>query len=150
MEDCANGALYLANEKKIVDPRKLAISGGSAGGYTVLASLTFTNVFAAGSSHYGISDIIILINETHKFESRYIDNLIAPGETGLKLARERSPIYHLDRLKKPIVFFQGGLDKVNCFCRFIRCYLLICFVISFKLGKIEQRMSLKSISQRGL
>ena len=115
MEDCANGALYLANEKKIVDPKKLAISGGSAGGYVVLASLTFTDVFAAGSSHYGISDIVILIKETHKFESRYIDNLLAPGAKGLELARERSPIYHLDRLKKPIAFFQGELDKV-CHC----------------------------------
>lgn len=114
MEDCANGALYLAHEKKIVDPKKLAISGGSAGGYTVLASLTFTDVFAAGSSHYGISDIVVLLKETHKFESRYIDQLLAPGEEGLKLARERSPIYHLDQLKKPIAFFQGELDKVFC------------------------------------
>ena len=112
MEDCANGALYLANEKKLVDPKRLAISGGSAGGYTVLASLTFTDVFAVGSSHYGISDIVILMNETHKFESRYIDTLIAPGAEGLRLARERSPIYHLDKLKKPIAFFQGELDKV--------------------------------------
>ncbi|XP_065066226.1 uncharacterized peptidase YuxL-like [Rhopilema esculentum] len=112
MEDCAKGASYLAHEKKIVDPKKLVISGGSAGGYVVLASLTFTDVFAAGSSHYGISDIVVLIKETHKFESRYIDNLLLPGDKGLKLARERSPIYHLDSLKKPIAFFQGELDKV--------------------------------------
>ena len=131
MEDCANGALYLANDKKIVDPKKLAISGGSAGGYTVLASLTFTNVFAAGSSHYGISDIVILIKETHKFESRYIDNLLAPGDEGLKLARERSPIYHLDKLKKPIAFFQGELDKV---CNFVRMcpYFILSFVFFFE------------------
>ena len=112
MEDCAKGASYLAHEKKIVDPKRLVISGGSAGGYVVLASLTFTDVFAAGSSHYGISDIVVLIKETHKFESRYIDNLLLPGDKGLKLARERSPIYHLDSLKKPIAFFQGELDKV--------------------------------------
>lgn len=113
MEDCANGAAFLAHKKKIVDPKKLVISGGSAGGYTVLASLTFTDVFAAGSSHYGISDIVILMKETHKFESRYIDNLLASGAEGIKLAKERSPIYHLDRLKKPIAFFQGELDKVS-------------------------------------
>ncbi len=112
MEDCGNGASYLALEKKIVDPKKLVITGGSAGGYTTLTSLTFTDVFAAGSSHYGISDVLILMNETHKFESRYIDNLLAPGEKGRKMAVERSPIYHLDKLKKPIAFFQGELDKV--------------------------------------
>ncbi len=113
MEDCANGASYLAYEKQLVDPNKLTITGGSAGGYTTLTSLTFTNVFAAGSSHYGISDVLILIDETHKFESRYIDNLLAPGEEGRKLARARSPIYHLDKLNKPIAFFQGELDKVQ-------------------------------------
>ena len=112
MEDCANGAAFLAHKKKIVDPKKLVISGGSAGGYTVLASLTFTDVFAAGSSHYGISDIVVLMKETHKFESRYIDNLLASGAEGIKLAKERSPIYHLNRLKKPIAFFQGELDQV--------------------------------------
>eukprot|EP00794_Sanderia_malayensis_P019824 gene19824-21764_t len=112
MEDCANGASYLAYQMKVVDPAKLAITGGSAGGYTTLTSLTFTDVFAAGSSHYGISDVLVLINETHKFESRYIDYLLAPGEEGRNLAVARSPIYHLDKLKKPIVFFQGELDKV--------------------------------------
>ena len=113
MEDCANGASYLAFQQKLVDPSKLAITGGSAGGYTTLTSLTFTDVFAAGSSHYGISDIVILLEETHKFESRYIDNLLAPGAEGRRLAELRSPIYHLDKLNKPIAFFQGELDKVS-------------------------------------
>ena len=128
MEDCANGALYLANEKKIVDPEKLAICGGSAGGYTVMSSLTFADVFSAGSSYCGISDLVLLLNETHKFESRYTGNLIASGEMQLKLARERSPIYHLDRLTKPLVLFQGELDEVYDFYVF---YLSIPFISFF-------------------
>lgn len=111
VEDCINAALYLVEQKK-VDRNKLAISGGSAGGYTTLAALTFHDVFKAGASHYGISDLEALAQDTHKFESRYLDRLIGPYPLASDIYKERSPIQHVDRLNCPVIFLQGLEDKV--------------------------------------
>lgn len=111
IDDCVNGALYLANQGT-VDRNRLAIRGGSAGGYTTLAALTFRDVFKAGASHYGISDLETLARDTHKFESRYLDKLIGPYPERADLYRQRSPIHAVERLSCPMIFFQGLEDKV--------------------------------------
>src|ERR1700747_2774736 len=77
VEDCINGAKFLVAER-LVDHNRIVIRGGSAGGYTTLAALTFRNFFQGGASYYGISDLALLTRETHKFESRYLDWLIGP------------------------------------------------------------------------
>src|SRR5579875_500824 len=111
VDDCVNGARYLV-ERGLVDGNRLAITGGSAGGYTTLCALTFRDVFKAGASHYGISDQEALEGEDHKFESRYNHRLIGPYPERRDLYRERSPINYVDRLSCPIIFFQGLEDKV--------------------------------------
>ena len=111
VDDCVNGTNYLV-ERGLVDGERLTISGGSAGGYTTLASLTFRHVFKAGASHYGISDLEVLARETHKFEARYFDRLIAPYPQRRDLYQQRSPIHFTDRLSCPVIFFQGLEDKV--------------------------------------
>jgi dipeptidyl aminopeptidase/acylaminoacyl peptidase len=111
VEDCANGAKYLAT-RGLVDGGRLMITGGSAGGYTTLCALTFTDTFAAGASHFGVSDVEELAKETHKFESRYLDGLIGPYPERADLYRERSPIHYADRLSCPVIFFQGLEDEV--------------------------------------
>lgn len=111
VDDCCNGARYLAG-RGLVDGKRLAITGGSAGGYTALACLAFRDVFAAGASHYGVSDCEILAQETHKFEARYLDTLIGPYPERRDLYLERSPLYHLDGLRRPVIFFQGLDDKI--------------------------------------
>jgi dipeptidyl aminopeptidase/acylaminoacyl peptidase len=111
VNDCCAGALFLARQGR-VDERRLAIRGGSAGGYTVLACLAFRKVFAAGASHFGVSDCEVLAQDTHKFESRYLDSLIGPYPERRDLYVARSPIHHLDGLDRPVVFFQGLDDKV--------------------------------------
>jgi dipeptidyl aminopeptidase/acylaminoacyl peptidase len=116
VDDCVNGARYLV-ERGDVDADRLAISGGSAGGFTTLAALTFRDVFKAGASHYGIGDLERLAHDArtgnhHKFESRYEDGLVAPYPERVDVYRERSPIHHTDRLSCPIIFFQGMNDKV--------------------------------------
>jgi dipeptidyl aminopeptidase/acylaminoacyl peptidase len=93
VQDCVNAARYLV-EKGWVDEKRLAIRGGSAGGYTTLCALTFHDTFTAGASLFGVSDVEALAKETHKFESRYLDNLIGPYPEALDLYRERSPIHH--------------------------------------------------------
>jgi dipeptidyl aminopeptidase/acylaminoacyl peptidase len=95
-----------------VDNDRMAISGGSAGGYTVLAALTFHKVFKAGASHYGIGDLMSLADDTHKFESRYLDRLVGPLPEAEAIWRDRSPINHTDRLDYPVIFFQGLDDNV--------------------------------------
>ena len=90
----------------------IGIRGGSAGGYTTLCALTFRDVFKAGASHYGISDLEALANDTHKFESRYLDRLIGPYPERRDLYIERSPIHFTDRLSCPMILFQGLEDKV--------------------------------------
>jgi dipeptidyl aminopeptidase/acylaminoacyl peptidase len=111
VDDCVNGARYLI-ENGDVDGNRLAIRGGSAGGYTTLCALTFRKVFKAGASHYGISDLEALAKDTHKFESRYLDGLIGPYPERRDLYVERSPIHFTDRLACPMILFQGLEDKV--------------------------------------
>jgi dipeptidyl aminopeptidase/acylaminoacyl peptidase len=111
VEDCANGAIYLV-ERGDVDPDRIAITGGSAGGYTTLCALTFHDVFKAGASHYGIGDLETLAQDTHKFESRYLDSLIGPWPDRKDLYRMRSPINFTDRLTCSLILFQGLEDKV--------------------------------------
>ncbi len=111
VDDCVNAVKYLIKEGK-VDKDKVAITGGSAGGYTVLCALTFKDVFSAGASHYGIGDLEALVRDTHKFEARYGDNLVGPYPEKKSLYMERSPINYIDQLKCPVIFFQGLEDKV--------------------------------------
>lgn len=111
VEDCVAVARRHGDEG-LVDGGRMAISGGSAGGYTVLAALAFHDVFAAGASHYGIGDLMALADDTHKFESRYVDRLVGPLPEAEAVWRERSPINHVDGLSCPVIFFQGLDDKV--------------------------------------
>ncbi|MGH9847410.1 MAG: S9 family peptidase, partial [Blastocatellia bacterium] len=108
VDDCVNGAKYLADQG-LVDGNRMAITGGSAGGYTTLCALTFRDVFKAGASHYGVSDLIALDEDTHKFESRYTFGLVGQSR---ELYIARSPIHHTDKLNAPVIFFQGLDDKV--------------------------------------
>ncbi len=111
VDDCVNGARYLV-ERGEVDGERLAIRGGSAGGYTTLCALTFRRLFKAGASYYGVSDLEALTEETHKFESHYLDRLIGPYPERRDLYWERSPIHFADRLSCPVIFFQGLEDRV--------------------------------------
>ncbi len=111
VDDCCNAALHLV-AKGDADPGRLAIEGGSAGGYTTLAALTFKDVFKAGASHYGVSDLEALAKETHKFESRYLDGLVGPYPERQDLYRERSPINHTAGLSCPLILFQGLEDQI--------------------------------------
>ncbi|HEV7903724.1 MAG TPA: S9 family peptidase [Pyrinomonadaceae bacterium] len=111
VDDCANGALHLAAEG-LVDGERCVITGGSAGGYTTLAALTFRDTFKAGASHYGVSDLGALVRDTHKFEARYLDNLIGPYPERADIYHARSPINFTDKLSCPVIFFQGLEDKV--------------------------------------
>lgn len=111
VDDCVNGARYLV-ERGLADGKRLAITGGSAGGYTTLCALTFRDVFKAGASHYGIGDLEALAHDTHKFESRYEESLVGPYPAQRDLYRARSPIHFTDRLSCPVIFFQGLEDKI--------------------------------------
>lgn len=111
VQDAASGARHLA-DTGVVDPARLAITGGSAGGYTTLAAATFTSVFAAGASHFGVSDLATLAADTHKLESRYCGGLVGPWPSAEAVYRERSPIHHLDRLGTPLILLQGTEDLV--------------------------------------
>lgn len=111
MDDCVNAAKFLA-QKGLVDPNRLAIEGGSAGGYTTLCAITFRDVFKVGASHFGVSDAEALALDTHKFESRYLDSMIGPYPEMRDLYRERSPIYHTQGLNCALILFQGLEDKV--------------------------------------
>ena len=111
VNDCSKAALYVA-EEGWVDKDRLAIRGGSAGGFTTLAALAYTDVFKAGASHYGVSDLEALTKETHKFESRYLDTLIGAYPETQEIYKERSPVNSVDRLSCPVIFFQGLEDKI--------------------------------------
>jgi dipeptidyl aminopeptidase/acylaminoacyl peptidase len=111
VDDCVAGAQFLAAQGR-VDGKRCVISGGSAGGYTTLAALTFRDFFQGGASYYGVSDAAALARDTHKFESRYLDWLIGPYPQEEARYRERSPLHHADRLAKPVIFFQGDEDAV--------------------------------------
>ena len=111
VDDCVNGARYLVEQGK-VDRERLAITGGSAGGYTTLCALTFRDTFRAGASHYGICDLEVLARDTHKFESRYPDSLVGPYPEQKDVYQQRSPIHFTDRLSCPLILFQGLEDKI--------------------------------------
>ncbi len=111
VQDCIAGAEYLV-ESGLADKDRLLIRGGSAGGYTTLAALTFHDVFKAGASYYGVSDLEGLATDTHKFESRYLDNLVGPYPEQADVYRERSSIHFIDRISCPLIFFQGLEDAV--------------------------------------
>jgi dipeptidyl aminopeptidase/acylaminoacyl peptidase len=109
--DCAAVCRFLV-ERGDVDPDRLCIRGGSAGGFTTLAALAFEDVFAAGASHYGVADLGVLAQETHKFESRYLDGLVGPWPEARAIYEERSPIFHTDRIDRPLAVFQGLDDPI--------------------------------------
>lgn len=113
VEDCVAGIRHLA-ERGLVDADAAFISGGSAGGFTVLSALAFTDAFRAGASYYGVADLEGLFDTTHKFESRYDHRLLgAHGDPATRqLIDERSPLRHVDRIRCPVIFFQGGEDRV--------------------------------------
>ncbi|MET0383754.1 MAG: prolyl oligopeptidase family serine peptidase, partial [Burkholderiaceae bacterium] len=111
VQDCVAGARFLARQG-LADVDRLAIRGGSAGGFTTLSALAFHDVFKAGASYYGVADLRALDADTHKFESRYTTDLIAPGPEREALYAERSPIHHAHRMSCPMIFFQGLDDKV--------------------------------------
>src|SRR5208283_5004605 len=111
VDDCVAGARYLA-DRGVVDAARSVITGGSAGGYTTLAALTFRDYFRGGASYYGIGDLAVLARDTHKFESRYLDSVVGPYPERADLYRDRSPIAHVERLSAPVIFFQGDEDMV--------------------------------------
>ena len=111
VEDCVNGARHLVRRGD-VDGERLIIRGSSAGGYTTLSALTFRDLFKAGASYYGISELESLARDTHKFESRYLDRLIGPYPERRDLYLARSPINSVDQLSCPVIFFQGLEDRV--------------------------------------
>jgi dipeptidyl aminopeptidase/acylaminoacyl peptidase len=111
VDDCVNGALHVA-QRGLVDENRMAIRGGSAGGYTTLAALTFRDVFKAGADYYGVSDLEALARDTHKFESRYLDRLVGPYPQERQTYLQRSPIHHIDQLSCPVIVFQGLEDRI--------------------------------------
>ena len=111
VEDCVAAARFLA-DRGDVDPDRLMIRGGSAGGFTVLASLALHDVFAAGASRYGVADLEALAADTHKFESRYLDRLVGPYPEARDTYRARSPINHLDGFDAPMIVLQGDEDEI--------------------------------------
>ncbi len=111
VEDAVAAAAHLAAEG-LVDPDRLAIRGGSAGGFTTLAALCFHDTFAAGASHYGIADLSALAADTHKFESRYLDGLIGRWPEDRATYEARSPIHHTEGFDRPLLVLQGSEDEV--------------------------------------
>jgi len=111
VDDCTAAALWLA-EQGLVDRDRLAIRGGSAGGFTTLATLCFKDAFAAGTSFYGLGDLEVFTAVTHKFESRYMDYLVGPYPEEAERYRQRSPNYHAAQISCPVLVMQGADDKV--------------------------------------
>lgn len=111
VNDCVNGATYLVRQGE-ADRERLAIRGGSAGGYTTLSALTFRDTFKAGASYFGVSDLEALAKDTHKFESRYLDSMVGPYPKMRDIYEERSPIHFTDKLSCPVILFQGLEDEV--------------------------------------
>lgn len=111
VEDICAGVEHLV-KNKVIDPDKVVIRGSSAGGFTTLAALTSCDIFKAGTSLYGIGDLSILAEDTHKFESHYLDSLIGPYPKEKATYRDRSPLYHVHKLNCPVLFLQGQEDVV--------------------------------------
>jgi dipeptidyl aminopeptidase/acylaminoacyl peptidase len=111
VEDSAAAARYLA-ERGDIDPERVEITGGSAGGYTTLLALAVREEFAAGTSQFGVADLVTFHEDTHKFESHYDDYLVGPWPAAIETYRERSPITHADSISRPLLLLQGLDDKV--------------------------------------
>lgn len=111
VQDCCKAIEWL-DEQGVVDGGRALIRGGSAGGFTTLAAMAFTETFSAGASFYGVADLELLARDTHKFESRYLDSLVGPWPETAEEYRRRSPIHHVDGINKPLVLFQGSEDRV--------------------------------------
>ena len=110
--DCIRAAEFLV-ARGDVDPRRLAVRGGSAGGYTTLNALTRFDTFAAGASHFGLADLeSFATGGTHKFEERYLESLVGPYPDRAEVFRERSPIHHVDDISCPVILFQGLEDEI--------------------------------------
>ena len=111
VDDACAAAAWLAGEG-LVDRARLVITGGSAGGFTVLAALAMRDTFAAGASHYGVADLGAVARDTHKFESRYLDGLIGRWPADKAVYDERSPLNHIDGFDRPLIVLQGLEDEV--------------------------------------
>jgi dipeptidyl aminopeptidase/acylaminoacyl peptidase len=111
VQDCASVVRWLASQGRI-DGGRAVIRGGSAGGFTALAALAFTDVFAAGASLYGVADLELLARDTHKFESHYMDGLVGPWPEAAAVYERRSPIHHVTEIACPLILFQGLEDAV--------------------------------------
>ena len=111
VDDCVAAALHLGDERR-VDSARIVIKGGSAGGLTVLGALADSDVFAAGASRYGVADLSALARDTHKFEARYCDRLVAPWPEGEAIYAARSPINRTESLETPMIVLQGDADPV--------------------------------------
>lgn len=111
LEDCTAAARYLV-ERGDVDGERLAIRGGSAGGYTTLCALTFTDVFKAGANYFGVADMTTFVGDTHKFESRYLDSLVGPWPEAKDLYHDRSPTNFVEAISCPVITFQGSEDEI--------------------------------------
>ena len=111
VEDCAAVVAEL-DRRGLVDGARALIRGGSAGGFTTLAALAFTDAFAAGASHYGVADLELLARDTHKFEARYLDSIVGPWPDAAEEYRRRSPIHHIASVTSPLILFQGLEDAV--------------------------------------
>jgi dipeptidyl aminopeptidase/acylaminoacyl peptidase len=111
VDDCINAARHLV-QQGLVDPERISITGGSAGGFTALLSLTKRDFYNAGASHFGIGDLELFVKETHKFESRYCDTLVGPYPERADIYRERSAIHFAEKLRAPCILFQGLEDAI--------------------------------------
>jgi dipeptidyl aminopeptidase/acylaminoacyl peptidase len=112
VEDAAAAARWLADQG-LVDPARMCIRGGSAGGYTTLAAMSQPDTpFAAGADFFGLADLEVFVGQTHKFESRYLDGLLGPYPAARELYRERSPLYHVEEPSRPLLVLQGLEDKI--------------------------------------
>jgi dipeptidyl aminopeptidase/acylaminoacyl peptidase len=109
--DCINAARALIAQDQ-ADPRRVAIRGGSAGGYTTLRALTWQNFFAAGANYFGLAELEVFVDDTHKFEARYLETLVGPYPARQDLYYERSPVHFVDNLNVPVIVFQGLEDKI--------------------------------------
>lgn len=111
VEDCVHALAWLAREG-LADGRRAAVSGSSAGGFTALATVTFRDAFQACSVQYGISELETAMTDTHKFEARYGDTLLGPWPAAQETYRARSPLHAAERIRVPVIFFQGLKDTV--------------------------------------
>lgn len=111
VEDCVAAVRFLSESGR-VDPSRAVIRGGSAGGFTTLAALAGSDVFAAGASYYGIADLAVLATDTHKFESHDLERLVGPWPEAAAVYRERSPLFRVADIVSPVIIFQGSEDRV--------------------------------------